>query len=189
MPETVQWRIEYRAKGAAPSVYLLDDKPFLVGRHEHCNLILSSVEVSRKHCRFTIQQGDLYVEDLGSTNGTFVNGGRVSGTMRLLPGDLLMVGTAELQVHQGAAAEQEMLTMVPPDNPKDAFAEAWGLSRREMEVVFLLLKGKSSQDIADRLFISPGTVKNHISNIYRKTETKSRLQLANLYDTSTPDNE
>ena len=50
------------------------------------------------------------------------------------------------------------------------------LSERELEVVSLLANGLSNQDIAEKLFVSVGTVKAHTSNIYRKLEVSSRTQ-------------
>ncbi len=58
--------------------------------------------------------------------------------------------------------------------------ESLGLSAREREVCLHLVQGLSNQEIADRLFISPGTVKNHVYNIYEKTQVKNRVELARL---------
>lgn len=60
------------------------------------------------------------------------------------------------------------------------FAEKYGISGREKEIIELICKGKSNQDISDCLFISLQTVKDHIHRIYLKTEVKNRVQLANL---------
>jgi DNA-binding CsgD family transcriptional regulator len=61
-----------------------------------------------------------------------------------------------------------------PDEVKQRF----GLSKREKEVYLLLVSGYSNQEMADRLFISPGTVKNHIHSIYEKTGAANRLELS-----------
>ena len=50
------------------------------------------------------------------------------------------------------------------------------LSERELKVVSLLASGLSNQDIAEKLFVSVGTVKAHTSNIYRKLDVNSRTQ-------------
>lgn len=55
----------------------------------------------------------------------------------------------------------------------------WGshLSQRELEVGRLLVSGRSTQEIAAALFISENTVKTHLRNLYRKTKTRSRVEL------------
>ena len=55
------------------------------------------------------------------------------------------------------------------------------LSKREQEIVLLLLRGETNKSIEEKLFISVHTVKNHIYNIYRKLGVSNRLQLTNLY--------
>lgn len=54
-----------------------------------------------------------------------------------------------------------------------------GISPREQEVMALLITGKSYQQIADELFISLPTVKTHVSNIYRKTGVRNKIELIN----------
>lgn len=56
----------------------------------------------------------------------------------------------------------------------------YGLSDRESEVLNKVLQGASTKEISDTLFISSGTVRNHLSNIFRKTNTHSRMELAAL---------
>jgi FHA domain len=62
-------------------------------------------EISRQHARFSRDaQGQLVVEDLGSTNGTYVNGQRISGLQVLNPGDTVQLGRSTLSVEAGGAA-------------------------------------------------------------------------------------
>jgi len=56
----------------------------------------------------------------------------------------------------------------------------WDLSPREREIFDLLIMGLENADISERLFISPHTVKNHVSNIYRKSGAKNRLDLMHI---------
>jgi len=56
-----------------------------------------------------------------------------------------------------------------------------GISSREREVILLLLSGKNSREIEDKLFISYGTVKNHIYSIYKKLNVKNRVEFFNLF--------
>jgi pSer/pThr/pTyr-binding forkhead associated (FHA) protein len=58
----------------------------MIGRHPECDVKLASRRVSRRHCLIATHRGDVVVRDLGSTNGTWINGRRVaSGLIR--PGD------------------------------------------------------------------------------------------------------
>lgn len=59
-------------------------------------------------------------------------------------------------------------------------ADTAGLSGREVEVLALVIAGFDTRGIGERLFISPKTVKNHITSIYAKTGAKNRVQLSNL---------
>lgn len=59
--------------------------------------------------------------------------------------------------------------------------EKYQISKRELEIIHLVCAGKSNQEIADTLFISLGTVKNHLYNIYAKIGIKNRTQLAKLF--------
>lgn len=62
-----------------------------IGRREDCDLRIAVGDVSRKHCKLTVASDAAQVEDLGSSNGTFVNGERVK-EHRIGAGDLLKVG-------------------------------------------------------------------------------------------------
>ncbi len=55
------------------------------------------------------------------------------------------------------------------------------LTKREIEVLLLILKGSSNQDIADGLYISEHTVKKHLKNIYKKLNVKNRIQLLKFH--------
>lgn len=59
-------------------------------------------------------------------------------------------------------------------------AQLYGLTAREMEIVQNLSKGLGDDDLASQLCIAPSTLKKHISNIYRKTGVKNRVQLMSL---------
>lgn len=62
----------------------------------------------------------------------------------------------------------------------DLICSLYGISKRERQIIELILQGKSNKEIEGLLFISPHTVKNHIYNLYQKLGVKSRGQLVNL---------
>jgi pSer/pThr/pTyr-binding forkhead associated (FHA) protein len=90
-----------RGRSAAQALRL-GDAVTTVGRHEACQLRIRSSQVSRKHCQFFEKKGLLIVKDLGSSNGTFVNGQKVDGQRVLEPGDELDIGQVKLRVEKVA---------------------------------------------------------------------------------------
>ncbi len=65
----------------------------VVGRSSSCDVVLNDADVSRQHARISFEEGSGWViEDLGSTNGVVVNGGRVDGRLRLSVGDQITLG-------------------------------------------------------------------------------------------------
>jgi predicted component of type VI protein secretion system len=73
--------------------------PVTVGRHRECQLRVTSRLVSRRHCLLDQEDGWLAVEDLGSSNGTVVNGQRISQRTVIKPGDSLEVGPIAFEIH------------------------------------------------------------------------------------------
>lgn len=65
--------------------------------------------------------------------------------------------------------------------PTQNFADKFSITQREMEVIELILMGKTTKDIGDELCIAARTVTTHITNIYSKVNIKSRVQLINLF--------
>ena len=71
-----------------------------MGRAPRADFVVDAALVSRVHCRFTLNDTGLELEDLGSTNGTFVNGRKVQKVL-LNDGDKLTVGRVEFVVNAG----------------------------------------------------------------------------------------
>ena len=79
--------------GPTPGViYPLEGDQLTIGRDASNAVAINDAEVSRKHSRLSFQGGKYVLEDLGSTNGTFVNGQRLSGPAVLKPGDVVSLG-------------------------------------------------------------------------------------------------
>ena len=73
-------------------------KKFIIGRGDDCQLRAGSDMVSRHHCQLVVEDSYAAVRDLGSKNGTFVNGEQISGEVQLKPGDKLKVGPLEFEI-------------------------------------------------------------------------------------------
>ncbi|WZO97383.1 FHA domain-containing protein [Isosphaeraceae bacterium EP7] len=71
-----------------------------VGRQEDCQLRINSSQVSRRHCELYESKGKLMVKDLGSSNGTLVNGQKVEKPVALKNGDTLTVGPIKFRIDQ-----------------------------------------------------------------------------------------
>ena len=70
-----------------------------------------------------------------------------------------------------------------PETDLEGVCKKYGMSKREKEIIHLMLRAKSNKEITQELFISLHTVKNHIYNIYQKLGVKNRLQLVRLIQT------
>src|SRR5271170_5632850 len=81
---------------------IVADKQILIGRSSDLDMVLVEDMVSRKHARIAMQQDQIWIEDLGSTNGTFVNGEKIKRA-RLKEGDRVLIGTSILKVIAGDA--------------------------------------------------------------------------------------
>jgi Domain of unknown function (DUF4388)/FHA domain len=76
---------------------LVPGKEIHIGRSNDLDMVLAEDMVSRKHARIAFQGEDIYIEDLASTNGTFVNGEKIKRS-RLREGDRVLIGTSILKV-------------------------------------------------------------------------------------------
>ena len=76
----------------------LNTKKFLIGREQDCHLRPNSESVSRHHCAITIDDFTVRVRDLGSSNGTSINGKRIIGVHEANPGDALRIGNLDFEI-------------------------------------------------------------------------------------------
>jgi len=76
---------------------MVPNKEIVVGRSSDLDMVLVEEMVSRKHARITYEHESIVIEDLGSTNGTFVNGEKIK-RVQLKEGDRVLIGTSILKV-------------------------------------------------------------------------------------------
>lgn len=107
----------------AGQVIPLNRRKFLIGREQDCQLRPNSDMVSRHHCVFSIDDFSVRLRDLGSTNGTLVNGERIRKETVLKAGDRVLIGNLdfELVINVGVAALESDSTSMPviPAAPED----------------------------------------------------------------------
>jgi len=76
----------------------LGDQPILIGRADDSTLVLTDDFASSRHARLTNRGGQWYVEDLGSTNGTYLDQQRVQGPLLVAPGQPIRIGQSGLKL-------------------------------------------------------------------------------------------
>ena len=101
-----------------------DPSALVVGRSGNAGVILLDGMVSRTHARFSLNAGSMTVEDLGSANGTFVNGQKIRTLVSLKPGDRILLGATILKLSSAAVSAGteptiEVTEEVPAREPGD----------------------------------------------------------------------
>jgi pSer/pThr/pTyr-binding forkhead associated (FHA) protein len=93
-------------------------EPILIGRDQEADLVLDNVHVSRWHARVSVGEGGVpTVEDLASSNGTFVNETAIYGPTRMEDGDELLIGTTVFKLRAGAEVDRNATTVHAAINP------------------------------------------------------------------------
>lgn len=100
----------------AGQVIPLNRRKFLIGREQDCQLRPNSDMVSRHHCVFSVDDFSVRLRDLGSTNGTLVNGERIRKETVLASGDRILIGNLdfELVIRQGVSLPDSDSKTMPP---------------------------------------------------------------------------
>jgi FHA domain len=156
----------------------------IVGSSRESDLVVDDPSVSRTHLLLEQLGGAWFIEDLGSRNGTYVNGQRITGRRVVKPGDEIRLGVARV-VLRGVVSGHGPATSVVDEPPV--------LTRRERDVLVTLcqplLSGDpftepaSIREIAAALFVSDAAVKQHLANLFDKFAIvegdRRRLRLAN----------
>ncbi|GMV34827.1 MAG: hypothetical protein DCC59_02950 [Chloroflexi bacterium] len=92
--------------GPTPGVtFPLEGDQLTIGRDSTNGVAINDAEISRKHARLMFQGGKYVLEDLGSTNGTFVNGQRLAGPVVLKPGDVVSLGEQIVLMYDAIASD------------------------------------------------------------------------------------
>lgn len=131
-------------QGANPGqLFPLDCEQAILGRHPECDIVLESGAVSRHHARILELDGEFYVEDMNSRNGTFVNGQPVEGRQRLDEGDQVSVCDLVFVFHR-------RLPGAPPETEDD-------LGRPMAGILFDDRRTPSNSTIMSKVDVSAGS--------------------------------
>ena len=175
-----------RADLTNPMPYLQQDDPastrhsmvggrITIGRSVENDIALAGdMRASRHHAEVTDQDGVWVLVDLRSRNGSYLNGERISKST-LRGGDRIKIGGA----HFVFSAERDPMATID-DTHSFEYAPGPTLSPREQEILTLLSKGSTDQQMAEALFISLATVRSHLDRIRDKTGCRRRPELTRL---------
>jgi pSer/pThr/pTyr-binding forkhead associated (FHA) protein len=129
---------------------LSDDKT-VVGRRQDCQLRIPTKDVSRQHCVLLVENDTLIAKDLGSSNGTFINGKRIAES-KLKPGDRLRVGPVTFIVQvDGKPATIKPDDAVPPSLAEPSVGgageeETFDLSEEDFDIEDIAALDEKSKD-------------------------------------------
>jgi len=100
-----QYQFTMRSGPNPGTVFALEGEQLTIGRDSSNEIAINDAEVSRRHARLTFQGGKYVIEDLGSTNGTYVNGQRLTGQRVLKSGEVVSLGEQIQLVYEAVNAD------------------------------------------------------------------------------------
>ncbi len=118
------YQITMRSGPSPGKTFPLELAEAFLGRDMANEITISDPEVSRRHARFTLQGDQVLVEDLGSTNGTFLNSQRISTPQQLRAGDVITLGENIVMVFEKAQYDPDATVVssqpayTPPPAPQ-----------------------------------------------------------------------
>jgi predicted component of type VI protein secretion system len=95
-----QFQLIMRSGPTPGAAFTLEGDQLTIGRDSVNEIVINDAEISRRHARLTFQGGKYVLEDLGSTNGTFVNGQRLAGPRVLKAGEVVSFGEQIVMVFE-----------------------------------------------------------------------------------------
>ena len=110
---TSQYQLIMRSGPTPGAAYVLEGDQITIGRDSSNSIAINDAEISRRHARLTFQGGKYILEDLGSTNGTFVNGQRLAGPRVLKPGEVISFGEQIGLVFEGLSFDPGATVVSP----------------------------------------------------------------------------
>ncbi|HMP78441.1 MAG TPA: FHA domain-containing protein [Pirellulaceae bacterium] len=156
---------------------------FVIGRGEEAQLRPNSDLVSRRHCAIRISNGTVTIEDLGSRNGTFINGERLTAQHSAVSGDVLRVG--QLQFEIGLDITEPSLKRPKVDNVASAAVRARDITPDggteaddldESVSDWLVEDGKERHSTQDTTMLGLDETKSILAEAERKARDKERTR-------------
>ncbi len=118
----VQYQLVMHSGPTPGKIFPMEGDVITIGREAGNGIVINDAEVSRKHTQFVFQGGKYIVTDLGSTNGTFVNGQRLTGQHILQPGEVISLGEQINLLFESVLPVDPNATMMSPSRQAGAVA-------------------------------------------------------------------
>lgn len=120
-----QFQFVMRSGPTPGATFSLEGDQLTIGRDSSSGVAINDAEISRKHARLTFQGGKYVIEDLGSTNGTFVNGQRLVSAVVLKSGDVVSFGEQIVLMYEALSSDPgETMISARKGPPRPATASA-----------------------------------------------------------------
>jgi hypothetical protein len=110
----MNYQLVVRSGPIPGKIYPILKDEIIIGRDPSCEVLVNDAEVSRHHASVRLQGGGFMLEDLGSTNGTVVNGQKLAGPHFLHPGEVITLGQHVSLVFEAEPSYDPDATMVTP---------------------------------------------------------------------------
>jgi pSer/pThr/pTyr-binding forkhead associated (FHA) protein len=107
------YKLTMRSGPVPGTTFLLEQEETTLGRDLTNEIPISDPEVSRRHARFLLRDDNVFLEDLGSTNGTFLNGERITSPQQLRKGDVITFGESIVMVYEKLLHEPDATVVTP----------------------------------------------------------------------------
>ena len=159
-----------------------------IGRSRSCEIFLNDSHVSRSHAQLRVDDNQVRIKDLGSRNGTYINGQQIKDEVALREGDEVGIGPFTLRFCKSSPPEMddsdsddvEISTLIPKDGFLRFRSLPTGLpvlTPAQRRVLDGFLDGNTEKEIATRLELSQHTVHTHAKAIYRAYCVSTRAEL------------
>lgn len=161
--------------------FRLSGGEFVVGRTKRAQIVIAETTVSRRHARLTCQRDSLIVEDLDSSNGTFVNEVAVERSP-LQIGDHVRFGSVACVISASplllrSARETDSTHQIPQGRTAGETVLIHTFTPAQQAIVPHLMEGRSETEIAAILGKSRHTVHTHVKAMYERMGVHSREEL------------
>jgi hypothetical protein len=163
---------------------------YVIGRSEEAEIFADTPLISRRHARLTINYDHLLLEDLGSSNGTFVAGVRITESTRLFPNQHVRLGDVVLEVRRERVTSEKGLSLAPaqaairrvlPDEllAQKRYAVGSQVARGGMGVVMLARQQATQRDVAMKVMLQIGDEAD-VLRFVEEAQITSQLEHPNI---------